>query len=179
MPVNTNESAEMFFDKTSQFSHDAFTPFFFNGLEFKTMPQFLEFQKAIKFHRPENASLIVRASTPEQCHTFSNDLTYCDLKWKILLKRAWCVNSSRILRCSHHFKKLMEQNRYIRIAMMDFGILDLVVMKRRALQSRIGLEKICWDMFWLRSGQRPASKINLQIRVPYIFRHCNCFVHCE
>lgn len=79
MPVGTADSSEMFFDKTSLFSNHAFTPFFYNGLEFKTMTHFLEYQKAMKLHRSQLATSILQATTAEQCATINDDMTYSDL----------------------------------------------------------------------------------------------------
>lgn len=79
MPTATNDTAETFFEKTSQLSNDAFTPFFYNGLEFKTMTHFLEYQKAMKFNRFRFAAPILNATSPEQCLKVNNDITYADM----------------------------------------------------------------------------------------------------
>lgn len=72
------EKTVIHFDNSSPFSNNAFTPFFYNGFEFKTMKHFLEFQKTVKFHQSQFSKAVLTSATPEQGEKFNDGLTYGD-----------------------------------------------------------------------------------------------------
>jgi ribA/ribD-fused uncharacterized protein len=75
----TEESNVILFDKTSRFSNDSFTPFFSDGLEFKSITHFMEYHKARLFKRSGVMRQIVSSKTVQQCETHLNDLVYNEL----------------------------------------------------------------------------------------------------
>jgi ribA/ribD-fused uncharacterized protein len=68
------------FDDKSRFSNTAFTPFFSDGLEFKSITHFLEYHKTMLFKKQHMGKAALNSATPQQARTANADMTYDELK---------------------------------------------------------------------------------------------------
>jgi len=75
----TEETNVILFDKSSRFSNDSFTPFFSDGLEFKSITHFMEYHKARMFKRAGVMRQIMDSKTVQQSEALVNDLVYNEL----------------------------------------------------------------------------------------------------
>lgn len=80
--MSTDDKNCVLFDTASQLSNHHLTPFFFNGLHFKTMIHFLEYHKAKMFGEFEIISLVLSAKSSAECTMYMRELNYDELvKW--------------------------------------------------------------------------------------------------
>ena len=68
------------FEEKSAFSNTSFTPFFHNGVEFKSMTHYLEYQKALMFGQKRLLKAVIHADTVSQAKQLTADMTHNQLR---------------------------------------------------------------------------------------------------
>lgn len=76
MVLITSEKQYTLFDNNSQLSNDYLAPFYFNGIEFKSMTHFLEFSKALYFHDYGKLCRILSCRSAADCKKLVKSLTH-------------------------------------------------------------------------------------------------------